>query len=114
MKLGLRQVSWLLGGASIVLPCAYFVFEMNEFDRYVKAEGGFACGMPILTFGFIAAVAFILLATVAGVVNKRSLRQEVQTISRMRRTESHLFFVPLYCLIVLMIGVGTYYILFPH
>jgi hypothetical protein len=112
MRIGLRRFSWMLGGASIILPCAFFSIAMYRFDQWAKTEG-LVCGLPIASFALVSTAMFVLLSSAAGVVNKRSLRRELQPIGGMRKAELHLFFVPLYCA-ALLIAIEAYDVLFAH
>lgn len=43
-----RVWSWILGGSSIVLPSALFLYQQHSFSEWASDQEGYVCGMPLL------------------------------------------------------------------
>lgn len=70
----LRTSSWLVGAASLALPAAYYLHQLDTFHARAQAQEGIACGMPMLAASIVSIFVSAALSAMATLLNGLHLR----------------------------------------
>lgn len=91
----LRTSSWLVGAASLALPAAYYLHQLDTFHTRAQAQDGITCGMPMLAAVIVSIFASAVLSAVGTLLNGLHLRRQRDIRSKARYAELLALSLPL-------------------